>query len=307
MDRLMAMTVFRKVVERGSFRLAAEQLGMSNASASKYVAGLEQHIGAPLLARTTRRVSLTDAGRSYYAKCTRILEELEEAETSTGQLQSAPRGLLKVRAPVSLGAAHLGRTVADFLARFPEVSVELTLNDRFLDPAEEGVDVALLIAAHLRDSSRVARPIARWARVLVAAPAYLAKHGEPAAIGDLKRHNCLIYNRGQSPDEWRFSGAGGERTVRVDGSMRCNNAVVLREALLDGIGIGLMPRFLVADDVAAGALRMPLPAWEPEPRRLYAVFPQQRSLSPKVREFVNYLMRSYASDPQWQMEPIKSR
>jgi DNA-binding transcriptional LysR family regulator len=307
MDRLMAMTVFRKVVERGSFRLAAEQLGMSNGSASKYVAGLEQHIGAPLLARTTRRVNLTDAGRSYYAKCTRILEELEEAETSTGQLQSAPRGLLKVRAPVSLGAAHLGRTVADFLARFPEVSVELTLNDRFLDPAEEGVDVALLIAANLRDSSRVARPIARWARVLVAAPAYLAKHGEPVAISDLKRHNCLIYNRGQSPDEWRFSGAAGERTVRVDGSMRCNNAVVLREALLDGIGIGLMPRFLVADDVAAGALHMPLPAWEPEPRRLYAVFPQQRSLSPKVREFVNYLMRSYASDPQWQMEPAKSR
>ncbi|HEV3011622.1 MAG TPA: LysR family transcriptional regulator, partial [Burkholderiales bacterium] len=277
MDRLTAMIVFRKVVERGSFRLAAEQLSLSNASVSKYVSGLENHLGTPLLSRTTRRVSLTDAGRSYYAKCTRILEDLEEAESSAGQLQTAPRGLLKVRAPISLGAAHFGRTVAAFLARFPEVSVEMTLNDRFVDPAEEGVDVALLIASNVRDSSHVARPIARWARVLCAAPAYLAQHGEPATIADLKRRNCIIYTRGQAPDEWRFRGAAGERMVRVNGSMRCNNAMVLREALLEGIGIGLMPRFLVAGDLVDDRLRTPLPDWEPEPRRLYAVFPQQRS------------------------------
>jgi DNA-binding transcriptional LysR family regulator len=302
MDRLTAMNVFRKVVERGGFRLAAEQLGVSNASVSKYVAGLEKHIGAPLLLRTTRRVSLTEAGRSYYARCTRILEDLEEAESSTGQAQTTPRGLLKVRAPISLGAARLGRTVADFLARFPEVGVELTLNDRFVDPADEGVDVALRIAASVRDSRHVVRPIARWARALVASPDYLKRHGEPAAIAELKRHNCVIYNRGQSPEEWRFTGPAGERTVRVDGSMRCNNAMVLREALLEGIGIGLMPRFLVAGDLAKGRLRRPLPAWEPEPRRIYAVFAQQQGLSPKVREFVNFLAHSFAQDSEWEME-----
>lgn len=305
MDRLLAMTVFRKVADRGSFRVAADQLGLSTASVSKYVAGLEQHIGAQLLSRSTRRISLTDAGRGYYAKCARILDDLEEAEASTGQLQTTPRGLLRVRAPVSLGAAHLGRAVADFLARFPEVSVEMTLNDRFVDPAEEGVDVALLIAPRVRNSSRVARPIARWARVLCASPAYLERHGEPRSLGELKQRNCLVYSRGQSPDEWRFSGAGGERMVRVHGNMRCNNAVVLREALLEGAGIGLLPRFLVAGDLVEGSLKVPLPKWTPEPRQLYAVFPQQRNPTPKVREFVNFLMRSFATDSRWDDSPAR--
>ena len=295
------MNVFRKVVERGSFRLAADQLGISNASASKYVAGLEKHLGASLLARTTRRIALTDVGRSYYTRCIQILDELEEAEAATGQLQGAPRGLLKVRSPVSLGAAHLGRTVADFLARFPEASIELTLNDRFVDPAEEGVDVALLIASKVRDTSRVARPIARWVRVLCASPAYLARHGEPASVADLKRHNCIVYSRGQSPDEWRFSGPDGERTVRVHGNTHCNNAMVLREMLLEGAGIGLMPRFLVAGDLVDGSLRVPLPAWTPEPRTLFAVFPQQRSPSPRVREFVGALVRRFSTDNEWEV------
>ena len=303
MDRLTAMTVFRKVVERGSFRLAAEQLGLSNASVSKYVSGLEKHIGTPLLSRTTRRVSLTEAGRSYYAQCTRILDDVEAAESATSQLQTAPRGVLKVRVPISLGAAHFGRTVAEFLSRFPELSVEMTLNDRFTDPTEEGFDVALLIASSAPDSSRLAQPIARWARVLCAAPGYLARHGEPAAVADLKRHNCIIYTRGQAPDEWRFAGPGGERTVRVQGSMRCNNAMVLREALLEGIGIALMPRFLVAGDLAEGTLRRPLPDWEPEPRRLYAVFPNPGNPTAKVREFVSFLTRSFATDSQWEIGP----
>ena len=304
MDRLVAMNVFRKEVERGSFRLAADLLGMSNASASKYVAALEKHLGASLLARTTRRVALTDVGRGYYARCVQILDELEEAEAATGQLQGAPRGLLKVRAPVSLGAAHLGRTVCDFLARFPEASLELTLNDRFVDPAEEGVDVALLIASKVRDTSRVARPIARWVRVLCAAPSYLARHGEPAGLQDLKRHNCIVYSRGQAPDEWRFSGPEGERMVRVNGNTRCNNAMVLREMLLEGAGIGLLPRFLVAGDLVDGSLRVPLPAWTPEPRTLFAVFPQQRSPSPRVREFVGCLLRGFATDHEWEVDGL---
>lgn len=297
------MSVFRKVVERGSFTVAAENLRMSNASVSKYVAALEARIGTPLLARTTRRISLTEAGRSYYARCVSILDDIEEAESSTGQLQTTPRGLLKVRAPVSLAAAHLGRTVADFMARFPEVTVELTLNDRFVDPTEEGFDVALRITGGVKAVPGAARPIARWARVLCASPAYLAQHGEPKSVPDLKRHNCVIYNRGQTPDEWRFTGASAERMVRVAGSVRSNNAMVLREALLEGAGIGLLPSFLVAADVAEGSLRVPLPGWVPEPRTLYAVYPQQRHPPPKVREFVNFLARSFAADSQWQIGP----
>jgi len=295
------MAVFRKVVEQHSFSVAAEALEMSAGSVSKYVAALETHIGTPLLARTTRRISLTEAGRGYYAKCVRILDDIEEAEKSTGQLHPTPRGLLKVRAPISLGSAHLGRTIADFLARFPEVKLELTLNDYFVDPAEEGYDVAIAIAANDREPMRGARPIGRMARALIAAPAYLARHGEPAAVPELKRHNCIVYNRGQLPDEWRFVAAGGDRTVRVAGNCRCNNSLVLREALLEGAGIGLLPTFLVADDIAAGSLRVVLPEWTPESRTVYAVFPQPRHPSSKVREFVDFLANSFAVDSQWRL------
>lgn len=299
MDRLTGMVVFRNVVERHSFSGAASALSMSPGSVSKHVAALETHLGTPLLARTTRRISLTEAGAAYYARCVRILDDIDEAEKAAGRVHPTPRGLLKVRAPVSLGSAHLGRTVAAFLARFPEVKLELTLNDAFVDPAEQGVDVAIAIAATGREPMAGARPIGRMARALVASPAWVAQHGEPLTVADLKRHNCLVYNRGQLPDEWLFAGPGGERTVRVAGDCRCNNALVLREALLEGAGIGLMPAFLVADDLAAGTLRTLLPEWTPVPRVFYAVFPQPRAPSAKVREFVEAVERSFALDPYW--------
>lgn len=295
------MTVFRKVVERHSFSGAATALTMSPGSVSKYVAALETHLGTPLLARTTRRISLTDAGASYYANCVRILDDIDEAEKSAARVHPTPRGLLKVRAPVTLGSAHLGRTVAAFLARFPEVRLELTLNDAFVDPVQLGVDVAIAISAIGREPMAGARPIGRMARAIVAAPAYLARHGEPATVADLKRHNCLVYNRGQAPEEWRLAGPLGERTVRVGGDCRCNNSPVLREALLEGAGIGLLPAFLVADDLAAGALRTLLPDWAPVPRVFYAVFPQPRAPSAKVREFVDMVERSFATDPWWRL------
>lgn len=295
------MAVFRKVVERHSFSDAAEELAMSAGSVSKYVAALETHVGTPLLARTTRRISLTEAGRTYYASCIRILDDIEEAEKTAGRLHPTPRGLLKVRAPVSLGSAHLGRSIADFLARFPEVKLELTLNDYFVDPAEAGFDVSILIASKDREPMRGARPIGRMARAMVASPAYLAHHGEPATPQELKRHNCMVYNRGQLPDEWHVTAPGGDRTVRVTGNCRCNNSLVLRESLLEGAGIGLLPTFLVADDIAAGSLRTVLPEWAPESRTLYAVFPQPRQPSAKVREFVDFLARSFAVDSQWRL------
>ena len=148
---------------------------------------------------------------------------------------------------------------------------------------------------------RGARPIGRMERAMIAAPGYLQRRGAPGTTQDLKRHNCLIYNRGQLPDEWRLLSATGERTVRVSGDCRCNNSLVLREALLEGAGIGLLPAFLVADDIAAGSLCVVLPEWVPEARTLYAVFPQPRRPSPKVREFVDFLARSFAVDEQWRL------
>ncbi|MBB2919977.1 LysR family transcriptional regulator [Cupriavidus alkaliphilus] len=293
MDRLTAMNVFCRVVERGSFTVAAERLDMSTASVSKYVSALESHIGTPLLARTTRRIVLTEAGKNYYEKCTRILDEIEDAERSAGVVQTVPRGLLKVRAPVSLGNASLGRTVAEFTARFPEVSVEMTLNDRFVDPAEEGVDVAFYIATTPKGSAEGAHPIAAMPRLLVAAPGYVSHRGLPLDLADLARHSCLVYTRGIAPNEWRFTREGEESAVHVTGAFRCNHSLTLREAVLDGAGICLLPAFLVIDDLAAGRLCTILPDWCPQARTLYAAYPQPRRASPKVREFVSLVSRRF--------------
>ncbi|MBX3663695.1 MAG: LysR family transcriptional regulator [Burkholderiales bacterium] len=298
MDRLIAMNVFRKVVELGSFSAAARHLEMSNASISKYLIYLENHLGAQLLIRTTRRMNLTDAGHTYYEKCGQILEEIDNAETSVNQQYPAPRGLLKVRAPLSLGAAHLGRVISTFLARHPEVTIELTLNDRFTDPVEEGFDVALRITASPPDSSLASRQIARLKRILCAAPVYVQRCGEPATPQDLHRHNCIVYTRGESPEEWHFTGAEGKSVTRVKGNYRCNNSIVLREALLEGSGIGLLPAFIVNADIAASRLLPLMSSHTPAPRLLFAVFQHQRYPLPKVKMFVDFVEQSFAADSQ---------
>jgi DNA-binding transcriptional LysR family regulator len=292
MDRLVAMNVFRRVAELKSFTLAAEQLGLSPASVSKYLAGLEAHLGTPLLTRTTRRMSLTDVGRSYYERCARILEEIEDAEAWTTRQRGTPRGLLKVRAPVSLAA--LGGAVAAFLARYPEVRIDLTLNDRFTDPVEDGYDVALRIAPELPDSSMIARTIAAVPRVLCAAPSYLLRCGTPAGPLDLRSHNCLVYTRGPAPEEWRFTGRAGERVVHIRGSLRCNNSAAVLDALIAGAGIGLLPAFMVADQIRSGTLKAVLPEFTPQARQLYAIFPNRRQPLPTAREFVHFLAHHFS-------------
>lgn len=292
MDRLVAMTVFRRVAELKSFTLAAEHLGLSPASVSKYLAGLEAHLGATLLTRTTRRMSLTDVGRSYYERCARILEEIEDAEAWTTRQRGAPRGLLKVRAPVSLAA--LGSVVAAFLASYPEVSVDLTLNDRFTDPVEDGYDVALRIAPELPDSSLIARMIASVPRVLCAAPRYLLRSGTLAAPLDLRSHNCLVYTRGPAPEEWRFTSPRGEHVVHIRGSLRCNNSAAVRDALIAGAGIGLLPAFIVADQIRSGTLEPVLAEFTPQARHLYAIFPNHRQPLPTAREFVHFLAHHFS-------------
>lgn len=307
MDRLVAMSVFRKVVELRSFSTAAEQLGMSNASVSKHLNSLENHLGTQLLMRTTRRMSLTEQGLAYYEKCRRILEEIDEAETSAGEQYPEPRGLLKVRAPLSLGAAHLGKVVSAFLARHPEVSVEVTLNDRFTDLVEDGYDVALRIAAELSDSSLVARPIARMRRTLCASPDYLKRFGKPSTPADLKHHNCIVYTRGETPDEWRFIGPEGKRIARVSGNYRCNNGIVLREALIEGSGVGLLPAFLVDSDIVEGKLKSLMPEYAAEPRTLFALFQHSRHPPRKVKVFVDFLEQSLTADPERWLGGVQGR
>ncbi len=298
MDRLTAMETFLRVVERGGFTAAAEDVGLSRAMVSKHIQDLEEHLGARLLNRTTRRVSLTEIGRVYYERCVQIVAEISETEDAVGELQARPRGRLRVNAPVSFGALHLAASLADYMAAFPEVVVELTLNDRMVDLVEDGFDLAIRIG-RLADSSLIARRLAPCRMVVCAAPPYLDTRGMPLHPDDLAGHNCLGYPYGQSRDEWPFEGPDGPVSVPVRGTLQANNGDVLRVAALRGAGIVLIPTFIVGPDVAAGLLRCVLPGYKVPELAIHAVYPHSRHLSPKVRSFVDFLVPRYGDRPEW--------
>ncbi|XXF79020.1 LysR family transcriptional regulator [Myxococcaceae bacterium GXIMD 01537] len=291
MDTLTAMTVFRRVVERKSFTGAARELGLSNAAVSKHVAWLEERLGARLLQRTTRRQSLTEVGRAYYERCVRILDEVDDAERAVTEAQATPRGTLRVAAPMSFGLTYLGPLIAEFLAEHPAVKVDLVLDDRRVDLLEEGFDLALRIATELPDSTLVARRLGSLSRVVCGSPAYLRRHRAPTRPEDLARHNCLRFLLAPEPDVWPLRGPEGPRPTRISGNFGANSSILLREAALAGLGLALVPAFVVERELASGALRAVLEAHVPAPHTLFALDPHQRHLSPKVRVFIEFMRR----------------
>jgi DNA-binding transcriptional LysR family regulator len=301
-DQLTGMAVFARVVEARSFSEAARQLGLSKSAVSKQVSRLEDRLGARLLNRTTRRLGLTEVGATYYEYCARMLVEAEEAERAVTALHGEPRGLLKVNAPMSFGVRHLAPALPELLARYPEIRVDLVLNDRFVDMIEEGFDVAIRIAA-LPDSSLVARRLAPSRHVLCGSPAYFARHGEPKKPDDLRQHNCLNYTYLASHDEWPFEGKteskGGKRTVKVTGTLQANNGDVLAAAAVAGLGLVMSPTFIVGPDVQAGRLKCVLRDYLSAETAIYAVYPHRRHLSAKVRAFVDFLGERFGPEPYW--------
>lgn len=298
MDRLTAMQAFVRVVERGGFTAAAEDLRFSRAMVSKHVQDLEEHLGARLLNRTTRKVSLTEAGRVYFERSLQLLADLTETEEAVGALQAKPRGRLRINAPVSFGALHLAAAVADYMAAQPEVSVEFTLNDRVVDLVEEGYDVAVRIG-RLADSSLIARRLAPCRMVVCASPEYLTRNGQPLVPADLAGHNCLGYSYGQARGEWQFEGPEGADLVRVRGRMQANNGDALRAAALHGTGVVLLPSFIVGIDLAAGRLLPVLAGYRVPELAIHAVYPPGRHLSAKVRSFVDFLVPRFGERPAW--------
>ncbi len=288
MDTLTAMRVFTQIVESGSFSAAAERLDISPAMATKHVAALEDRLGARLLHRTTRRLSLTETGKSYHERCVEILAEIEDLERSTGERVERPRGLLRITAPVSFGISHLAPRLAEFLSRYPEVRIDLALNDRIVDLVEEGYDLAIRIS-RLEDSSLVARRLAITQMMLCASPDYLARKGEPRHPRDLSAHDCLGYTYWGTGEEWRLQGPDGPHSVRIRPLMQANNGDVLRALALAGKGIILQPDFLVGADCAAGRLKPLLPDYACGELSVYAVYPHRKHLSAKVRAMVELL------------------
>ena len=298
MDRLNGMTIFAEVARRGGFTPAARHLGLSRAQVSKAVSGLEEHLGARLLNRTTRRVSLTATGRVYLERSEAILQEIAELEDIAAQQSGEPAGRLLLSAPTSFGILHLRRAIPAYLEKYPAVQVSLSLTDRFVDLVAEGFDLAIRIA-DLEDSSLVARRIAPSRLIFCAAPAYLQKHGEPQVPQDLAIRPCLVYSNDLRPDLWRVHGPAGIESVRVNGPVCADNGDVLRSAALSGLGIALLPTFIVGADVRDGSLQQVLSDYCPPPIAINAVFPSRRFLSARVRSFVDFLVEFFGESPPW--------
>ena len=300
MDKLTGMAVFARVIDAGSFTAAAAQLGMSKSAVSKAISALEDRLGARLLNRTTRRLALTEVGRAFYERCARIVAEAEEAERAVTHLQLTPRGTLRVNAPMSFGALHLGPALAVFLARYPELKVDLELSDRFVDLLEEGYDVAVRIAAALPDSSLIARRITVDDAVICASPAYWQRHSRPRVPADLERHACVTYAYNPNPREWPFVAADGRPiNVRVDGPLHTNNGEATLHVALAGLAVVRLPRFICGPELAPGRLEAVLADAMPPPNGIFAIYPHNRHLSAKVRAFVDFLIERFGPGCDW--------
>jgi DNA-binding transcriptional LysR family regulator len=302
MDRLTSMAVFVAAVERGGFAAAAARFAISPAMASKHVRSLEEHLGAKLLHRTTRRRSLTDAGRLYFDRCQAILAAVEAAEGGARGEEGAPHGTVRVSAPVSFGARCLAPALVDFLQRHPAVRIELMLNDRVVDLIEEEFDVAIRVG-HLPDSTLVARPLAPYRMCLCASPSYLARQRAPRTPADLPRHACLGFAVARGRNTWRWLDQRSAGGAMPDVRLSINNGEALRQAALAGGGIILQPQVLVAEDLRSGRLRRILTAFEPAPRPMHVLHLPDRALPGRIRQLVDFVAGRFAattsrSDPR---------
>jgi DNA-binding transcriptional LysR family regulator len=303
MDRFTGLEVFVKVVEGASFVSAARHFSLSPAMVSKHVQTLEQRLGARLLNRTTRRVSPTEVGKHYYERCLRILRELAAADDLAADLHTAPRGLVRVTAPVAFGNT-VASAVADYLSAYPDVSIDLVLNDREIDLLDEGFDLAIQ-AGPLPDSSLIARRLGAAPMIVCAAPSYISRYGEPSRPADLADHSCFDYSSAKTRGVWAFAAAEGANAMVTvgQGRFRANSGEALRMLALSGEGIVLEPRFIVADDLRAGRLVRLLDGYEPAPTMIHIVYPHSRLLPVKVRTFVEFLAARFGHQHDWEGVP----
>jgi DNA-binding transcriptional LysR family regulator len=304
MDRFTGLEVFVKVVEGASFVSAARYFSLSPAMVSKHVQLLEHRLGARLLNRTTRRVSPTEVGQNYYERCRRILGDLAAADDLAADLQAAPRGLIKISAPVAFGNGPVANAVADYLSSYPDVSIDLALNDRDVDLLEEGFDLAIQ-SGPLPDSSLIARRLGPARMIVCAAPSYIARHGEPKSPADLAGHSCFDYSFAKARGTWTFAGPDGdEEMVPIGpGRFRANSGEARRTLALRGEGIALEPSFIVEDDLRAGRLLPLLAGFQPVPTMIHVVYPHSRLLPAKVRTFVEFLAARFAHAQDWESVP----
>jgi DNA-binding transcriptional LysR family regulator len=292
MDKLRSMEVFVAAVDRGSFTAAAEACGISPVMVGKHIRALEEKLGAALLARTTRRQSLTEIGRQYADQCRAILAQISAAESGAEAMRAAPRGKLKITAPVSFGSEWVSPAMTEYLTLHPEVSLELNLNDRMTDIVEEGYDAAIRIGV-LEDSGLVARALRPYGMVICAAPSYLARAGTPRTPDDLEHHECLDFMQWTHQVRWRLKNQPGAGKVR-ESRFRSNNGQALRVAALRGFGIVMQAEILLAQDIAAGRLVPVLQDYVPAARPMHLVYSRDRQPTPKLTTFIDFMLARFS-------------
>ena len=303
MESMDAIPVFVAVVEEGSFAAAARRIGVTKSAVSKRISQLETRLGVQLLHRSTRKLSLSEAGEQYFAHAIQSLAAAQDAEDAVAQLQGAPQGRLRINTPMSFGRLHIAPLVPDFLAAYPGVGVDMVMDDRVVDMVEGGFDLAIRVRT-LEDSALIARKLAPCHNLLCAAPSYLKKHGTPKHPDDLQEHNCLQYAYASTIHTWRFEekNNGGIVNLDVTGNYQVNNSEALRQALVAGVGIARLPTFIASADITAGRLVPLLPDYKLPSQIIYAVFPERRHLPAKVRVFIDYLVEKIGGDqPYWDL------
>lgn len=298
MDVLSGMRAFVATVDTGSFSQAARDLGASKATVSKQVAALENHLQVRLLHRTTRKLNLTDEGREYVERARRILDELSDAQDAVSPLGAEPRGRLRISAPHTFGAMHLSHALAAFIERYPLIHLDIEFSDRLVNLVDEGFDAVIRIS-RLKDSTLIARRIAPATMTLCAAPSYWEKYGIPKHPGELSAHKGIIYSYLSTPGEWSFKDGDKRINIKINGNLTTNNDVVIRSAAVQGMGIFYGPSFIVSRALREGELEPALSAYWEEPLGVYAVYPSNRNLSPKVRAFVDFLAEWFRHTPDW--------
>lgn len=297
MDILGPMRTFVRVVEAGSFTAVASEQNTTQPTISRQIASLEDHLGARLFTRSTRSLAMTDDGRAFYEQALRALECVSEAENAVGRRRAKPSGRLRLATSVVFGRLHIVPRLARFLDRYPDLAIELVLNDGTTDLVEEGIDLAVRVGANT-DASLIARRIGVSRRVAVAAPQYLEARGTPKSLEDLKDHDCIIYTRLASGSAWTFLVEGKTVTVPVSGRYHVNSTEGVREGVFAGLGIGMIPTFHFSDEIEKGRIKVLLNEHQPEPFPIHAVYPSRRFVPLKVRVMIDYLAEEFRLDPR---------
>jgi len=301
MDRFENMGTFIRVVEAGSISGAADRLGVAKSAVSRRLKELEEHLGVELFHRTTRQMNLTDNGRAFYHQCVRILEDVLEAELTTSQAHGTLKGSLKVALPSSFGLMHMGPAINEFLKEHPQIKFDLDFNDREVDLIQEGFDLAVRIA-NLPDSSLIARRLAPIQAVMCASPDYLEHMGIPQSPDELIEHQCLVYSLLRDFEYWHLSDAKGNVIkTKIRPYLKSSTGEFLRDAAVEGLGIVLVPSFIAYKEIDRGTLVPLLEDYKPPQINAYAVYPQTRHLSLRVRSFVDLLVNRFEGTPYWDL------